>query len=422
MKTKFKLGLIALFIMSMSSSPGFAQQAKGAGSATASSGAAIEEVIITATRRETALATTPQSISALSGNALEKMGADDFADIVGAIPGLTIKDQGPGLSRPVIRGVQGAGEGQVGIYYDDTPITGGPGTTNDAGRFAPEIKPIDIERVEVLRGPQGTLYGGGSMGGTLRFIANKPDATEFQGRISGEFLSFADGGVGYQASTVINVPLVEDKLAIRAALYRRDQDGFVDNAVLGLEDVNEVNTDGARIALRWYATENTTVTGTYYYQEQELAAGFHINPNLAGFQTDLPGLDPFNDESKIFNLTIDHVMAWADMVYSFSTYERDATYRYFTPRFSPSGTLLVQPQPTDVDTHELRFTSNLDGNFQWTFGAFSQNREAYVESQVFIVDPNTGTSQAIFSSVVMLIRAWIRKPCLVKYLMILLTS
>ena len=129
-----------------------------------SQAAEIEEIVVTATKRATSLQDTPMSISALSGETLEKLGVNDFADFVGSVPGLSQRDNGPGQSRPVIRGIQGAGEAQVGVYLDEIPVSGAPGATNDAGRFSPELKAFDMERIEVLKGPQGTLYGSGVHG------------------------------------------------------------------------------------------------------------------------------------------------------------------------------------------------------------------------------------------------------------------
>lgn len=346
---------------------------------------AIEEVIVTATRRSTSLADTPYSISAISEKSLDRQGADDFSDFVGSIPGLNLRDQGPGQSRPVIRGLQGSGEGQVAVYYNDAPIGGNPGTQNDAGRFSAELKPIDIERIEVLRGPQGTLYGGGSMGGTMRIITNKPQLDTIEGKVSAEISDYADGGMGYQLSGVINLPIIEDKLAIRAVAYYRKMDGFIDNVALGLDNTNDVETKGGRFSVLWQPSDTLKVTAIAYYQEQDLASGFHIDPNLDGYKTTLAGLDRYQDKTQLYNVIIEKSFDFADASYSYSHFNRKNTYRYFADVFVPSGILLVQPMPTKSDTHEFRLTSNNDGRLQWTTGLFYQNRSAFVESQVFVV-------------------------------------
>jgi iron complex outermembrane receptor protein len=135
----------------------------------------IEEVIVTALKRSTLLQETPMSMLAISGTAMTERGIDNVADLLRATPGLSLVDQGAGQKRLVVRGVQSAGEAQTGLYYDETPVSAGtPSTTNDAGQRSPELRLFDVERIEVLRGPQGTLYGSGSMGGTVRVLFNKP--------------------------------------------------------------------------------------------------------------------------------------------------------------------------------------------------------------------------------------------------------
>ncbi len=127
----------------------------------------IDQVVVTAFRRATELQKTPVSVAAISAEMLEKKGALDFKDFAASVPGFTLLDSGPAQRRPVIRGIQGAGEGEVGIYYDEFAITSTPGATNDAGRFTPDVKLFDVQQVQILRGPQGTLFGAGSQGGTL---------------------------------------------------------------------------------------------------------------------------------------------------------------------------------------------------------------------------------------------------------------
>ena len=121
------------------------------------------------------------AISAISAETLEKRSIDNITDLLKAIPGTATVDQGTSQRKLVIRGVNSAGEPLTGLYYDETFIQGAPSTTNDAGQRMPELRLFDVERVEVLRGPQGTLYGASSMSGTVRALFNKP-TSEFQAR------------------------------------------------------------------------------------------------------------------------------------------------------------------------------------------------------------------------------------------------
>lgn len=353
----------------------------------------IEEVVVTATRRSTSLATTPLAISALTNEMLERADVASMADLAAEVTGLNIVNQGAGLHRPVIRGLQGVGDSQVGIYLDNTPITGSPGTANSAGRFSPEIVPVDMERVEVLRGPQGTLYGGGSMGGAIRYITNKPDASGFEGKF-GLTASSIDGSFGYNSDLVLNLPLVEDDLAIRLVGYMRDEEGYINNVVTGRSDVNEFEKQGARLMVGWTPTDNLTLTGTYISETVDAGARAIVQTDLPDLSTRNPGNDATDDDVSIFNLTAEYKASFADIVYSYSAYDRDLFYRYSAivdligvnpPNLG--GSLLIQPQDVESDVHEIRIVSNEnDSNFYWTVGAFHSERDTFGLSDLINLD------------------------------------
>jgi iron complex outermembrane recepter protein len=352
----------------------------------------IGEVVVTALRRKSSLQDTPIAISALTSKNLERMGADDFLDFIGSVPGLNVRDNGPGQTRPIIRGIFSPGEPQVGVYFDEAIITGAPGTTNSAGRFSAELKPFDIERIEIIKGPQGTLYGGGSMGGTIRFITKKPDASEYEGKFSIEGSSVRHGEAGYQLNGMANFPLIQDELALRMVAYKRDDPGFVDNVTLGKDDINDIETEGGRIALAWSPADNFTATGTVFYQNQKVGGGFHLNPTLGidNPKTNVGSNEPFDDEYVLYNVALEYRFDWAEALYSYTYYDRNAVFRFhngFTGiPFPPL--LSVQPQPTRAQTHEIRLTSSGDNLMDWTVGLFYSDRNAFAESRVTEPDAN----------------------------------
>ena len=346
----------------------------------------VEEIVVTALKRSSSLQDTPIAISALTGETIDKVGADDFVDIVGSVPGLTLRDNGPGATRPIIRGVSSPGEPQVGVYFDEALAVGAPGTTNDAGLRSPELKPFDMERIEVLKGPQGTLYGGGSMGGTMRFITNKPNAEEIEAKISVEGSTVRHGDTGYQVNGMLNLPVIQDQLALRIVAFKRDEPGFIDNVALGQDDINDVDSEGGRVALRWTPTDNFTASGTIYYQDQDVGGGFHFNPNIDrdNPKTDALSMEPYNDEQVLYNLTLEYAMSWADALYSYSWYDRNATFRFhngFTG-FPFPPLLSTQPEPLQALSHEFRLTSTGVNVIDWTIGAFYSDRNAFVDSRV----------------------------------------
>ena len=388
---------------------------------TAASGPQVEELVVTALKRSTVLQDTPIAISAVTGETLAKMGVDNISDYAKAVPGLTLVDGGPGARRIVIRGIQGAGEAQVGVYYDEVPVGGSPGTTSDSGARSPDLKMFDVQQVEVLRGPQGTLYGSGSMAGTVRVIFKKP-VYEYEGAVEGNIFSTNEGGMGYEANAMVNVPLVEDKLAARAVLFYREAEGYVDNTYLGLKNVNDETTWAGRLLVRFEPTENLTIDAAAFVQRTDGAsslvsvkAGDYVSTSRA----ELPLFDDYN----IYSLTGRWDLGWGTLTGVTSKYSRSqlqttdvsnfisnlrnnpalcasrngglpcgpgefATYNAYVNTHTPST--LHQPQDVDTWTNELRLSSNGDGALNWTVGLFSEDRDAFILSQQQGVDPATG--------------------------------
>jgi iron complex outermembrane receptor protein len=167
------LALSASALTSLAAGQAFAQQA----AASTPVDNQIEEVVVTALKRSTTIQTTPISISAVTEKSLQALGASGIQDYFRTVPNLQVDGNSPTSRRLTLRGVRSAGEATVGLYYDETPLTGPAGTTADASSTSADVNLFDAERVEVLRGPQGTLYGSGSMGGTLRVILNKPNSS-----------------------------------------------------------------------------------------------------------------------------------------------------------------------------------------------------------------------------------------------------
>lgn len=353
----------------------------------------LEEVVVTALKRDSSLQDTPISISALGSKTLERIGADDFEDYAGKVPGLNLLDNGPGSRRLVIRGVQGAGEAQVGLYYDEVPVTGAPGSSSDAGQRQPDIKMVDIERVEVLRGPQGTLYGSGTMGGTLRVITNKPDASAFAARVGGDLSSTEEGGGNNTKLTgMINLPIVKDELAVRLVAYDYDMAGYIDNVAYGKDHVNNEDTSGGRVSVRWTPGDRVTLTGMYIKQDTDTDAGFSYQQNIGDLETAVPSRDPFTDDVTIANITGDVMFDWGNWMFSYSDYERDVVFNFDSsaPPFPPPYEELVaiQPQPLDMTSFETRLSSDSAGPFNWTVGFFMSSRDAELGSDVVAVGPD----------------------------------
>lgn len=341
---------------------------------TAGSSSAIEEIIVTSRKLGAeSLQEIPAAISALDRSALEEMMVVDFEDFARQVPGLTFLDAAPGERRYVIRGIQSAGQQQVAVYYDEVPLPGVQSSTSDSGGQTTDLKLYDMERVEVLRGPQGTVFGANSQGGTVRFITAQPVMGEFSSYVSAELSRTkpsADNNMNVQA--VANLPLA-DNLAARVLVYDGEDAGYIDNtrcratnpgqdprdpntalSCLNQQDYNWAATTGLRTNVIWEASENLTLRGQFWWQDRQTGgdSSYHpfdaYNPNPtdpvyagnadspAGFTFFEEGkyrsgdfaLTPKPDEQMIHSLTAEAELPWSNMTATVSRYERDFDFKF----------------------------------------------------------------------------------------------
>ncbi len=227
----------------------------------------LSTVVVTATRRSETLQKVPMAISALTNDDIERQHLQNFADYAATVPGLNAVTAGPGRTELSIRGIaSGSGQavGSVGTYVDDTPY-GSSSAYAVGAALTPDIDPADLERVEVLRGPQGTLYGAGALGGVVRFITSPPDTQGTYGRLQVGGNSVSGGGTGFDVHGMVNLPLAPN-LAVRANVYDTTTPGFIDDAGQGKKDVNETRVKGGRASALWTPTEQTSLQLTALVQ------------------------------------------------------------------------------------------------------------------------------------------------------------
>src|SRR5580700_4175266 len=220
------IGLAALSALVFA--PAGAQQAPA--SPAAHDPGALEEVIVTAQKREEDIQKVPLSVVAFSSAVLDETGVQDFASLAARIPGVALNSAGPGQSSYSIRGVASVGGNAptTGVYIDETPIlpSGGDGAS---AAIDPDL--FDLARVEVLRGPQGTLYGASSMGGTVRFITNQPNLVQQEGAVKVEGSYTEHGSSNARLDAMYNIPLIEDRVALRLVGTYKDVSGFIDREI-----------------------------------------------------------------------------------------------------------------------------------------------------------------------------------------------
>ena len=212
MTTSMKLAMTALL---SSTAMSVALEARADSAPVAGSAALVSEVVVTAQKRSSTVQDTPISITAIGGQDLQARGMTDFTTLAQSVPGVSLKSEGPGQTEIELRGMTSSGgnSSTVGFYLDDVPMTAPAGAQNGKVVINPTL--YDLNRVEVLRGPQGTLYGSGSMGGTVRLLTNQPDLTGYHASAESILSGTEGGGFNHGDNFMINIPLVEDKLALR---------------------------------------------------------------------------------------------------------------------------------------------------------------------------------------------------------------
>ncbi|MBJ7439641.1 MAG: TonB-dependent receptor [Sphingopyxis sp.] len=356
-------------------------------------------IIVTATKRDANLQDIPFSINAQTAEDIQKSGAVTLEDLSRNVAGLSVQNLGPGQSQVSVRGVsagqvvrdQPGVKEQVGVYLDESVIS--------LSLFTPDIDLYDLNRVETLRGPQGTLFGSGSVGGTIRYITNQPKIGVMEGSVEAN-LNLVDGDdIGGHLKGAVNVPM-GDKAAIRAVGYYTRYGGFI-NAVgpASGDDVNSGERYGGRLALTFEPSDNFSITPRVVYQKIT-ADGFNRQDiyNLYGnqFTTTRPQVtydereqylllrEGFEDETLIADLNLNVGLGGAKLTSVTSYINRDILVSRDASAltgsvsvdlgFPAAGVLLPSNlvDTTDLETwsQELRIASDNDSAFQWVLGAF----------------------------------------------------
>jgi len=372
------------------------------------SGAALEVIIVTATRRDANIQSIPFNIAAVGPDTIDRQRLDDLAELTRVVPGLYLANQGPRSSNLMtVRGLN--------VSSVTAAESVGNGTGNTVATYIGEIplyvdlKMIDIERVEALLGPQGTLYGAGTLGGAIRYLPNRPDPARSDADVNARFyaLNHSDG-FGYDVDGALNVPLIQDRLAVRVAAGYTDDPGFIDYDYLVREpgvsnpqpnfddpadvaanlrsekDVDSEETLSGRVGLLWRVTDSLVANLTYYYQDQDVG-GRTVNHResfgTGKYVSAERVLEPFDQKNQLGALEIEWDLGFASLTSATgaSKYEahgqRDQTdllldFQYGYEEF-PSFVAYTNDQ-SDQKTfnQELRLVSQGDQRWNWIVGVF----------------------------------------------------
>ncbi|MGE0029608.1 MAG: TonB-dependent receptor [Steroidobacteraceae bacterium] len=401
--------------------------AGASGAAYAQSETALGEVIVTATRRAERLQDVPESISAIDTRAISMRGLQQMDDFAKLIPGMSLGVREPGGTTIIFRGVASSGlqfgaVSSSALYLDEQPITA-------SGR-SPDPRLIDIERIEALRGPQGTLYGASSQSGTLRIITNKPDPSGFSAWTEGQVTSVDGGGTGYDVSAMVNVPL-SDKIALRIVGFAAEDAGFIDNVLADSlggtydnssvvdKDVNSAQTTGGRAALRFDISENVNATLGAIFQDLSTDGHGDVNGDVGNLNQVRFENESLDDKWYQLALTVNASLPFADAIFSASYFDRDFAYEgdatayeytfnqgaiyYETPFYDFGGDprgFATNNEQTEITTFEARLQSRADSASRWGWiaGAFYSKETGYTEFDSYVRDYQDTPAFAHFSA------------------------
>lgn len=340
-------------------------------------------IVVTANRRSETVSDVPMAITAIGQQELAARGIDSFEGFARSVPGLTLNQATRNRAAFDIRGISTNTNGvantqdPVSVYINDTPVTDTFGAA-----VQPDLRLFDVNRIEVLRGPQGTLFGSGSLGGTIRIITNQPDTSKFDvaGRVDLGWTE-AGGGMRRRFDAMVNAPLIPDKLALRVVGYYRNEDGWVRNVTLGTR--NDTVDWGGRAALLFTPTDTLSIKAEVIHQKSDPKDGDGWSPTNGLYKksSEIAEGRPLNLTN--YNLDITNDFDGFATLTSSTTYQESKTALRFdlgpllgagTPRFIEN----VDPWKSLFFIQEVRLVSNTKSRLEWVLGAFYINRKTSI--------------------------------------------
>jgi outer membrane receptor protein involved in Fe transport len=397
-----------------------------------------EAIIVTAQKREEVLLKVPQSVTVVGGDTLDRQQATNFQDLLALVPGLSLESDTPGVTRITLRGVNTGGVAStVAVYMDEVPFGSSTGLANGA-ILSGDFDPFDINRIEVLRGPQGTLYGASSLGGVLKYVSTPPKLDRLEARAQvGLESTKGSGSLGYNTAGIINVPL-GDKAAIRIDGFLRKDQGYIDSignnplfdlltgeelgSTLVAKNINDRKSYGGRASVLFQATDELSVRLTAFAQNLNSGASsvFEVDPDTlkplyGGLTQSLYLPEPTKIKYRVYSGTVDWDLGFANLLSStsYSTFKEniqtDATFALgqlinllaklgpdvgligLPPSFiiadpavfRPLSVMLKQVTATDKFTQEVRLSSPNNETLEWLAGGFYTHEKSAIDPQSY---------------------------------------
>jgi len=364
----------------------------------------IAEVLVTAQKRTENVQDVPASVSVFDSARVRQLHATTILDYAAYIPGLNVSSGGgPGQTMITLRGIAPVGPGAVvGYYVDDTPL-GSSSNYGGAREFGLDLMPYDVDHIEVLRGPQGTLYGAGAMGGLLKYVLRRPGTSGFEGWAGAETFGISSAeDIGWGVRAGANVPLVEDRAGLWASYFEQQTPGYIDNAYTGDQDENELGQRGGRLSMLWQVNDAVSLQLGGLWQRIDSRNDASVALTLTGLDppTGIPGRgaltsfhplpQPFTQDIDHYSATLEWDLGWASLL-SASSYSHAHTHHLQDASFLFGNvTGGFSPFHIELDlrkrTQEFRLVSPGSGALEWLLGAFYTNEDGAHVRNVFALD------------------------------------
>jgi iron complex outermembrane recepter protein len=377
---------------------------------------ALAEVTVTANKLNAAkVLDTPASIQAISGDALQAQGVSGIMDVAGQVPGLAIQDLGPGDKKYVIRGINSTGASTTGVYYGEAVISGS--NADDGGGFEPDIRMYDLQDVEVLRGPQGTLYGASSMSGTIRFIPKLPNLNNVEGYATMEGSKTTHTGrENYKFNGAANLPLIDGQLAVRLVGWKQYDAGYIDQTRVGvgipgvnalglIRGVNDDDVGGGRLAVRYQPFDRLTIDANYTAQTETSNGSSRYTPaGITAFNggpiapvqgCDLCNTDvtqsPWQDNIKVFGATLKYDTGVGTITGTTNQFNRRTNFNFDSTPVLVSFDVDIpaettEPRTRQVNSSEIRYASAFDGPVNFVAGVYREHEHQKLDVDVIATD------------------------------------
>ncbi|MCD9032789.1 TonB-dependent receptor [Luteimonas sp. Y-2-2-4F] len=350
----------------------------------------LSSVIVTARKRDERQIDVPIALSAVTGEQIDAMGLLNVVDVLNSTAGASSIDTGGGFTQVQIRGVSSSlGGNDNGYYLDEIPFTG------VSVPWYPDARSFDIDRVEVLKGPQGTLFGEGSMGGTVRIITRKPDFNYFNAGVELSAGTTEGGGDSWGGKAYVNVPLVEDTLALRVAVSDEKLGGWIDDNTTGDRDINEQRVKTGRFKLRFAPTERWNMDLSYWKYDSDAPGGGNSSLDDLSTNSYYSNVDEWDVSSFVTTYDFDG----SQLFYSFA----DANLEYGNDGMLNPTTSYLSLIEIGVRTQELRWSSTGERALDWTVGYYLREAERNDSSSIGGLAPSassqTNDAYALFGEV-----------------------